>query len=425
MQSLNPVQANERETFMDVLRGFAILGIFIANLGSGFSWYEENAHATGPFLLEGWDHKMQFLHHMFIEGKFYSIFSLLFGWGIALQVKRGMAKGINAVPTIRRRLLFMLLLGAVHLMIWPGDIVFFYALVGFLLIPLRKFSNKTLLITGVLLILSPVLLYWLKMTFPDLNYPSKKLFETGGWVDSQINTKFNNIKSQEEYMAAIKNSTWWDVLKGNIAGFFYRYGYLFFVSRIPKVLGMFLIGYVVGRSDFYKNLLQHKKLLYWIICMGLVIGLPANYYLGHYMTWYNNDYFNLKMKGLYQTIAYALGVVPLAMTYVALFMLSFQSAAGKKILSVLAPVGKMAFSNYILQSLTGNFVFLGAGLGYMGQIGPVYYTLFGIGFFILQIILSTQWLKYFNYGPLEWLWRSATYKKWQPMIKRTSNNISG
>lgn len=423
MQALAPVQAKEREVFMDVLRGFAILGIFIANLGSGFSWYSEDAHATGSMLLPGLDHKMTFLHHMFIEGKFYSIFSLLFGWGIALQIKRGMAKGISAVPTIQRRLLFMLLLGAIHLVIWPGDIVFFYALLGFLLIPLRKFSNKTLLITGGLLTLSPVLLYGLKMTFPDLNYPAQKLFETGGWVDSQLNPRFNDIKSQEEYMNVIKNSSWWDVLKGNIAGFFYRYGYLFFVSRVPKVLGMFLIGYVIGRSDFYKNLHQHKKLLYWIIGGGLVIGLPANYYLAHYMSYYMNDYFQLKTKGLYQTIAYALGVAPLAMAYVALFMLSFQADASKKLLSVMAPVGKMAFSNYILHSLIGNFVFLGPGLGYMGQVGPVYFTLFGIAVFIIQIILSTIWLKYFNYGPVEWLWRSATYKKWQPFRKKVSINI--
>ena len=214
-------------------------------------------------------------------------------------------------------------------------------------------------------------------------------------------------------------ASWLDQLKANISGFFFRYNYLFFVSRVPKVLGVFLIGYVVGRSDFYKNIFQHKKLLYWIIGGGLAVGLPANYYLAHYMSWYDQDYYGLKIKGLYQTIAYALGVVPLAMAYVGLFMLSFQTAAGKKILSPLAPVGKMAFSNYIMQSLIGNFVFLGAGLGYMGQVGPVYYTLFGIAVFIIQIILSTVWLKYFNYGPVEWLWRSATYKKWQPFRKRT------
>ena len=413
MNQLAPVQAAEREKFMDVLRGFAILGIFIANLGSGLSWYNESAHMTGPMLMEGWDHKMLFLHHMFIEGKFYSIFSLLFGWGIALQIKRGLAKDINPIPTIRRRLFFMLILGAVHLLIWNGDIVFFYAMLGFLLIPLRKFSNKTLLVTGAVLILTPILFYWLKMEYPVLNYPAEKMNELGIKVTSNMLP----IKSQEDYMALMQHGSWWDQFKVNVGGVFFRYGYLFFVSRIPKVVGMFLIGYVIGRTDFYKNIVQHKKLLYYLIGIGIVVGLPANYYLAYYMTWHDGDYYGLKTNGLYQTIFYALGVVPLALLYVSVFMLSFQANTGRKILSVLAPVGKMAFSNYIMQSLIGNFVFLGAGLGYMGTVGPVYYTMFGILVFIGQIIISTIWLKYFNYGPLEWLWRSATYSKWQVMKK--------
>lgn len=414
MQSLNPVQTNEREVFMDVLRGFAILGIFIANLGTGFSWYRESANATGPMLLPEWDHKMLFLHHMFIEGKFYSIFSLLFGWGIALQVKRGMARGIDALPTIKRRLVFMLLLGAIHLMIWPGDIVFFYALVAFLMLPLRKFSNKTLLITGILLLLLPILLYAAKMQWPWLNAPAGILYQTGQKVDHAL----NGTNSEQDFFNLIKEGTWWNILKGNIAGFFFRYGYLFFVSRIPKVLGMFLIGYVLGRSDFYKNLGQHKKTLYLIIAGGLIIGLPANFYLARHMSYFMDDYWGMKTKGFHQTVLYAIGVAPLAMAYVGLFMLSFKTNVGNKLLSVLAPVGKMAFSNYILQSLAGNFFFLGAGLGYMGQVGPVYFTIFGIAFFILQVIISTVWLKYFNYGPVEWVWRSATYKKWQPFRKK-------
>lgn len=87
-------------------------------------------------------------------------------------------------------------------------------------------------------------------------------------------------------------------------------------------------------------------------------------------------------------------------------------------MSLVAPAGKMAFSNYIMQSLIGNFVFLGAGLGYMWKMGPVYYTIFGVLVFIGQVIISTVWLKFFNYGPVEWLWRSATYKKWQPLLKK-------
>ena len=402
---------------MDVLRGFAILGIFLANLNS-FTWYDESAHATGPMLVPGWDHKMQYLHHMFIEGKFYSIFSLLFGWGIALQFKRAAAKGINALPTVRRRLVFMLLFGALHLLIWPGDIVFFYALLGFILLPLRKLSNKAMVITGTIMVLAPILLYAAKMHWEWVNVPARFLYDTGAKLDAKLLNA--NLSTDQGIAAYLKQASWWDILKSDISGFFYRYGYLFFVSRIWKVLGMFLIGYALGRSDFYKNIAQHKKTLYIIIVAGLLIGLPANFYLARYMTYYMNDYWTLQTKGLYQTIAYALGVVPLALVYVAVFMLSFQAAAGKKILSVLAPVGKMAFSNYILQTLIGNFVFLGAGLGYMEKVGPVYYTIFGITVFILQIILSTIWLRYFNFGPLEWLWRSATYKKWQPMRKATA-----
>jgi uncharacterized protein len=418
MQTLTPVQSNERESFMDVLRGFAILGIFLANL-NGFTWYAESANATGPYI-SSLDHKMQFLHHIFIEGKFYSIFSLLFGWGIALQFKRAAAKGIDAASTVRRRLFFMLILGAVHLMLWPGDIVFFYALLGFLLLPLRRLSNRALVITGSILILLPILLYALKVQWHVLNYPAELMYNTGENLDKKLLSA--NLSPNKGITYYLSHASWWEVLKADVAGFFYRYGYLFYVSRIPKVLGMFLIGYALGRSGFYKNISQHKGVVYGVIAFGLLVGIPANFYLARYMTYYDDLYWQLTRSGLYQTIFYALGVAPLALAYVGILMLAFQSKAGKRILGVLAPVGKMAFSNYILQTLIGNFVFLGAGLGYMGKVGPVYYTLFGIIVFIIQILLSTLWLRYFNYGPLEWLWRSATYGKIQRMRKTNNDN---
>jgi uncharacterized protein len=413
----SPIKAQEREIFMDVLRGFAILGIFIANLGAGFSWYDENAHLSGTFLIPSWDSKMLFLHHWLIEGKFYSIFSLLFGWGIALQIKRAVDKGSDAIPTIKRRLFFMLLLGFCHLLIWTGDIVCFYAMLGFLLLPLRKYANKTLLITSAILILSPILLYGLKMLFPILTYPSRLLNGAGEVLELKFFPALVNAKSNTDYLNIVKNWNWWEVLKDNIAGIFYRYGYLVFISRISKVLGMFLIGFVIGRTNFYKNIAQYKKLIITVIIVGFTVGLPTNYALAHYMVTASSDYFQLKEKGLYQTIVYALGVAPLALAYVGLFMLAFKTSFGNRLMSGLAPVGKMAFSNYIMQSFVANFIFLGAGLGLMGQIGPVCYTLFGVVFFIIQIIYSNIWLRFFHFGPLEWLWRSATYKKWQPMRK--------
>ena len=228
MAQLEPVKQEEREVFMDVLRGFAILGIFIANLTS-FSFYGSDLPDRGPFIIPKADHTMAFLHHMLIEGKFYSIFSLLFGWGIALQFKRAAAKGVNALPTVRRRLLFMLVLGAIHLLIWPGDIVFFYALLAFILLPFRKLSNKALLITGSILILSPILLYWLKMTYPPLNYPAEKLNQAGSWVNARFFPEFQNIQSREDFEKILGELTWWDFLKNNLSGFFHRYGYLFHV----------------------------------------------------------------------------------------------------------------------------------------------------------------------------------------------------
>lgn len=412
MQNITPIKNSDREIFLDALRGFAILGIFIANL-RGLSFFDENAKISSPWIIQGLDDKMSFLHNVFIEGKFYSIFSLLFGWGIALQIKHGFAKGIDAVPIIKRRLLFMLLLGACHLLIWFGDIVFFYALLGFILLLFRKLSDKTILITSVLLILSPIVLYWLKMKYPLLNYPAEVLSEEG----KHLAEKLTGINSKATRIDFLQHASWFDHLKRNIAAFFFRYSYLIFVSRIPKVLGMFLIGYLIGRTDFYKNLVQNKKIVYWIIGIGLLVGLPANYQLAQYMSAYKADYFGLKINGWYQTIAYAFGVVPLALAYVGLFMLGFKSNLGHKLLLLISPVGKMAFSNYIMHSLIANFVFLGAGLGYMQKVGPFYLTIFAVLVFIFQIICSTIWLKYFQYGPVEWVWRSLTYGKKQPMLK--------
>lgn len=413
MQS--PVKTNEREIFMDILRGFAILGIFIANL-NGFSFWDSHGDAKeGSFLLPGLDKKMIFIHHFLLEGKFYSIFSFLFGWGIALQLKRSNIDGVQSYSLVLRRLAVMLLLGAFHLMIWIGDIVFLYAMLGFILLFFTRFSNKTLLILAAIFLLLPILFYGLKMNFKILNAPAILLYQTGDWADY----KLTGINSEEAFKAFIKNASWWDVLKLNISGFFFRYGDLFFQSRIVKVLGLMFIGVVIGRSDFYRNIKQHKKMLTYIIIAGLIIGLPANFILARYMEANDGSYYNLKIDGLYRTIAYSLGVAPLALAYIAGLMLVFQKKTAAKILSIFAPVGKMAFTNYVMHSLIGNFVFLSPGLGYMGSVGPVYYTLFAILIFIFQIIFSTYWLNYFNYGPLEWIWRSATYGKWQTFRKST------
>ena len=145
------------------------------------------------------------------------------------------------------------------------------------------------------------------------------------------------------------------------------------------------------------------------------MGLPFNYLLSHYME--QGGYYEFKPSGIYKTVVYALGVAPLALAYVALFFLLSRTTFGKGVIKILHPVGKMAFTNYILHSVVGMFIFYGSGLGMLGEVGPVYYTTLAFIVFILQIIFSRIWLSYFNYGPIEWLWRSATYGRWQEMVK--------
>lgn len=415
--SFTPVRTSDRIHIMDALRGIAILGIFIANLGSGFSFYDASLNYSGPYF-HPLDKTFQFWQHVLIEGKFYSIFSLLFGWGMAIQLKRSEVKGLTPVKFMRRRLSFMFLLGLAHLLLlWTGDIVAFYALVGFVFLWIRKWSERKLFITAIVMLCLPVLIYFLRMTWNVLLAPAGLLYGTGTTIDSYL----TGSKSFDEFLINLKTENYFFQLKSLVAGVFYRFGDLIFQSRPLKVLGMFILGYLLGRNDRYTQLIANKKLLWTIAGAGLAIGLPANYHLSKLME--TGLYYQLKIEGLYQAIAYALGVAPLALAYVALFFLFAATVTGKKITAVLQPVGKMAFTNYITHSIVGTLVFYGAGLGLAREVGPVYYTMLALLVFMGQIIVSTVWLIYFTYGPIEWVWRSATYKKWQPFkkISHTAN----
>ena len=328
-QAFIPVQLNERISIMDSLRGIAILGIFIANLGAGFSFYDATLNNSGPFF-HPLDKTFQFWQHVFIEGKFYSIFSLLFGWGMAIQLKRSEAKGLTPVKFMRRRLTFMFLLGLAHLLLlWTGDIVAFYSLVGFVFLWIRKWSDRKLFITAIVMLCLPVLIYFLRMKWNVLLAPAGLLYGTGTTVDSYL----TGSKSFDEFLIKLKTENYFFQLKSLVAGVFYRFGDLIFQSRPLKVLGMFILGYLLGRNDRYTQLIANKKLLWTIAGAGLAIGLPANYQLSKLME--TGLYYQLKIEGFYQSIAYALGVAPLALAYVSLFFLFAQTVIGKKITAVL------------------------------------------------------------------------------------------
>jgi uncharacterized protein len=286
-------------------------------------------------------------------------------------------------------------------------------MVGFLLVALRNKSNKKLLIIGISLILSPIVLYFSKMKFLWLNAPAGIFAECSKYLQVHLAGIPNG--TDDAYIIKQSHSLITDI-KVNMSNVPFRYAYLFFVSRIPKVLGMMLIGFVIGRSGIYKKLNDYKKQLFWFVTIVLIVSIPANYMLAKYME--NSDnYYNLKMEGWYETIVYALGVAPLAMVYAIVIALFFQQKLIQKLLALIAPVGKMAFSNYMTHSIIGIIVFHTIGFGYMQQVGPLAWTVFAVIVFNFQIIISTIWLKYFDFGPIEWVWRSLTYGKKQKMQK--------
>jgi uncharacterized protein len=411
---LQPVQKNERVYLLDILRGFAILGIFIMNLWAFSFYFGYNNVEKGSVILASYDSTTTFIHHLFLEGKFYSLFSLLFGIGFAIYLSK--AKENNTILSLfKRRLLVLLGIGIIHLLLWVGDIVAFYAVLGFLLVPFRKFSNKTLLIIAVCCILIPIPLYALKMLNPAVFNPGQYLIAYNMQLDSQI-----GINSERDLIAALSGNNILKMLQVNMHGILWRLGDLLFQDRIFKVFAMFLVGLAIGRTNFYNKLAENKKLLKKVLFTGLAIGLPANFIMSYYMV--NGGYYQLTINGFYQTIAYSLGVAPLALAYASFFALIYLNIKMRRFLNTMAPVGRMALSNYIMHTIIGLIVFTKIGFG-LSNMGPTAFTLFALCVYIFQIFTSTVWLKYFNYGPLEWLWRSATYGQWQKMLKPKKDDV--
>ena len=405
-----PISKQNRIEYLDLIRGISIFGILIVNL-RWFSLYTPGYN--GVFTFPEIDHVVRTLQYIFIEGKFYSMFSLLFGWGVALQIERSRKDDASTAAFIRRRLWFMLLLGGIHLFfIWEGDIVFLYGLVGFILVALRNYSNRTLLVSGILLILSPIVLYFLKMQFSWINWPSDILYEAGekvyqmqGLIDQD--TSRTPVLRETKNMFSIIGITWADAP--------YRFAYLFFVSRIPKVLGVMLIGFVIARADFYQKAMQRQKKMLWIFIAGSLVSVPLNIVLFLFVK--NEEaFYALQPEGLLYTAVYAFTIFPLAIVYMIGLALVFEKPWIHKLLKQVLPVGRTAFSNYVGQSLIGIILFYGIGFGWAQQFGPLAWTILAVIIFTVEVIVSSIWLKYFRFGPLEWIWRSFTYAKIQPLL---------
>jgi uncharacterized protein len=405
-----PVQQAERVQIVDILRGFALFGILLVNMAFFIHPFQSAVFPLDP-ATPWYDKAAAWLIKFLGEGKFYTLFSMLFGLGLTLLMSRIEARGGRFVPLYLRRLLVLLGIGLVHaLLIWIGDILILYAVIGFLLILFRNAKPRTLLIWAVILIALPIL----------FNTAVTGLVELGRSVPEgaeQIDLAFAEVEAGfvadlERAYRVYPVGTFAEITEQRIYDYSTMVLNYSFVMAF-SILGMFLIGVYFGKRQLFQNLEANRSFFTKLLLAGLLIGLPANFYYATHVG--SLTLLDLSWENLLLQVAQLIGAPLLSLAYVSAFSLLALSPVFGKRLSVLAPVGQMALTNYLTQSIVCTTIFYGYGLGLFGQVGAAAGIGLTLVIYLLQIPISHWWMKRFKYGPAEWLWRSLTYLKPQPM----------
>ena len=378
----------KRYVVLDALRGFALAGIILANFPEFSLWTFADPASWSPL-----DRVVRALQYFFIDGKFYTLFSLLFGIGFSIQLDNADQR----TRTFYRRMSVLFLIGLLHLLfLWSGDILMLYAAMGMLL-PLfhRLPARKVLVAAGIFFVL-PVLS---DAIFPHLADPLEtaywRLCDRYGITEANFGTWLRDIDGYGDMhrflrMGAVERM--WEFVSSH---------------RYFKVLGLFLLGSLIGRHKIYADLTAHRKLLRKVLTAGLAIGLPVSLL-----------YTYLSMEGgstVLRDISYLLSVYPMGLAYAAGFCLLFERRPESALWKKFAATGRMACTNYLGQSVFGILIFYGIGLGLGAGVDLLVTELIALGVFAFQIIFSGIGLKHFRFGPVEWVWRMITYGKRLPM----------
>lgn len=396
---IGPVQQAERIELLDALRGLAVCGILIGNMQwfSGYGMMPPALEAQAPLT----DQIVHFLVHFLIEGKFYSIFSFLFGFGFALQIARAEERGDTNASLFTRRLFWLLVIGLLHAyLLWAGDILSIYALMGFVLILFRKKPDESLLKWAFWMVLMPVIWYALLFVLFSVFAPP----DAGAAIEKAQADQWNNAVS------TVSTSGFWQIVtdynKNYVVG---RYIGLVAGMRFPKILAMFLLGVYAHRKRIFQDLSNNQVLLRKVLIWGFAVGVVGN--LVFAILAGNESPVPPSLAAVVGVIGYAFGVPALALFIIALVATLWQKDVWQTLLKLIAPVGRMALTNYLLQTVICVTIFYGYGFGQFGRFGAFNSTLIALAIFAIQIVISALWLRYFEYGPMEWIWRQLTYRK--------------
>lgn len=405
----DPISPAERIQVVDILRGFAIFGILLVNM----ELFNSPIYQV-MMGLQVWDRLADRAADLAIrflaEGKFYTIFSFLFGFGLAMQMTRAESRGARFVPLYARRLSVLLLIGAMHaVLLWMGDILMSYAVLGFLLILFRHRSRKALILWAAASLLISILLTAGLVGLVELAESQFGRAEGSGRGVARLAGEYQRLADQAT--RSYGQGTFAEILQQRIKDL--KFIYSFEIFFLPHFFAMFLLGLYAGRRGVFESIPSHLPFIRRVMAWGLGIGIVGNlvFVIG-------GEYLELSesfLGGLVSSTAYTVGAPALSAFYMSAITLLVQKDAWRQRLSPLAAVGRMALSNYLFQSLICTTIFYSYGLGLYGKVGPAAGAALTIAIFAVQIPLSVWWLRRFRFGPMEWLWRSLTYRRLQPM----------
>ncbi|MBI1294975.1 DUF418 domain-containing protein [bacterium] len=375
--TFKPVQ--ERIVVLDVLRGFALLGVFLVNM-LDFSSSALRADTLGS-RGSAFDQIVDVAIAFFAITKFYLLFSFLFGVGFAVQMRRMQASGRPFVGFYVRRLAVLFVIGLAHaILLWDGDILRLYAAAGVLLLLVRNWSDRVLLALAGVIAAAGLLFF----SFVPLDTASTSTLAH----DPQI------------YQAG----SYLDLLRHRLATPFVL------DIQIPMVLVMFLVGLVVGRAGILDNEQQYRPFLRrwwkWALPFALVGNVLFLIGFDEGIPW-------LVSLGIH------IGAPLLSFVYAAWVLLYTDKLRG------FAPAGQMALTHYLAQSLIGTTLFYGYGFGLYDQVGPSLMLVLVLTIFVAQVIVSRFWLRRYRFGPMEWIWRCLTYGQWQPLRRQAVSQHVG
>ncbi|TXD51809.1 MULTISPECIES: DUF418 domain-containing protein [unclassified Polaribacter] len=388
---------------IDALRGFALFGIIMTHMFEGYLASLTPPQYTGFNILLPIDTFSKTVIQNLFVGKFYAIFSMLFGLSFYLILDK---KNEASPLKFAWRLVLLFLIGCIHHIHYRGDFLTVYAVFGLALILFRKVPTKFILIIGL----------FFAFNIPTVLIKTIALIQPPVLESLQISTSPNPVEMAISYYDLILNGEYKKLLVSNsTTGFLNKYNYLKFSGRLWVIPGLFLLGLWIGRKKWHENLdeIPLAKLIGASFLIG-TLSLLLNYSL--------STPSNSEVAKYIGSIAKDASNIFIPILYIGLVLLCYKAKLTKNIVKQLIPVGKMGLTTYVLQSFFGIFIFYGYGLGLLLKLSGTGALGLGMLFFLIQIVFSKWWFSNFKFGPLEWLWRNATNRSWQSIRIRNPNS---